>query len=418
MTNHPSKQSVQLALANFKAGSYITVEGKIESDYFFIIRSGKVRVVKNALTRGPSSNTRILEPGGFFGVVSAITEHPRMESSQALDNVSLIAVQKSQFGLIIQKNALLAMKIIRSFSMELRDFDKLLAAKTSQSKQDEDNPDNLYHSARYYHSKGNLKAAIYQYLQYIKLFPQRSYVEDAKKEISKIDQVEVEKCQPKTEFNRVYEDGEMLFSEGEPGHELFIIQSGKVKITKIVGNKEVLIAVLNPGDILGEMALLDNKVRVASAIAFGEATVTAVNRDNFNRIVVQNATLATRLITLLSERVWTIYKQLANLMLSDPVSRLYDTLLTQLMKKHVPIQSGASYTFPFGIEELCKMVGYDKEEGDQHIQKLLEDRSISVENNQITCNNIAEIKKAVDFAMRMQSRDDKLESRKRQQRYI
>ena len=49
----------------------------------------------------------------------------------------------------------------------------------------------------------------------------------------------------------------MIFSEHEPGEDLYIIQQGKVKITKIINNQEVLLAVLQPGDIFGEMALLE-----------------------------------------------------------------------------------------------------------------------------------------------------------------
>ena len=361
-----SNESVRLSLTKFKAGTYITIEGKTENDYFFIIRSGKVRLVNTTTNQEETAGgTRVLGPGDFFGVVGAITGHPCMESTQALENVELIAVKKNQFGFLIQKNAPFVMKIIRSFSVELREFDKLLAAKTQGSNQYEENPDNLYHSAQYYDSKNNLKAATYQYSQYVKIHPNRPHVADAQKRLNEIGDEQIQKYQAKTEFNRTYEDGEMLFSEGEAGHELFIIQSGKVKITKITADKEILIAVLNPGDILGEMALLDNKDRVASAISFGPSSVTAVNQDNFNRIVTQNITLATRLITILSERVWTIYKQLANLMISDPLSRLYDTLLTQLLKKYVPIKPRTSYTFPFGIEELKTMVGFDKEDDEK-----------------------------------------------------
>ena len=52
------------------------------------------------------------------------------------------------------------------------------------------------------------------------------------------------------------------------GYLFYIIQKGQVKITKVVNDNEVMLAVLNPGDIFGEMAILENKPGSASAVAF------------------------------------------------------------------------------------------------------------------------------------------------------
>ena len=83
------------------------------------------------------------------------------------------------------------------------------------------------------------------------------------------------------EFTRSYPKDTMVFSETMPGRQLYIIQQGQVKITKIMNNNEVLLAVLKPGDIFGEMSLLENKPRSASAISFEDSVLLAVNRENF-----------------------------------------------------------------------------------------------------------------------------------------
>ena len=59
----------------------------------------------------------------------------------------------------------------------------------------------------------------------------------------------------------------MIFSECQAGADMFIIQDGAVRITKVVDGQEVILAVLNKGDMFGEMSLLENKPRSASAIA-------------------------------------------------------------------------------------------------------------------------------------------------------
>ena len=99
------------------------------------------------------------------------------------------------------------------------------------------------------------------------------------------------------DFKRVYKDNTMICCEHEPGNELFIIQEGQIKITKVIQNKEVLLAVLKEGDIFGEMALIENKPRSASAIAFGTTKVMAVNKNNFEAMISNQPQLVARLIS-------------------------------------------------------------------------------------------------------------------------
>ena len=140
-------------------------------------------------------------------------------------------------------------------------------------------------------------------------------------------------------LNKYFEDGQMIFIEHEPGAELYILQSGKVKITKMVNNNEVLLAVLQPGDIFGEMALLENKPRSASASAYGQVATLAINKANFETMVQAQPQLAVKLINILSERIWTAYRQLANLLIEDNIGRMYDMLLTLVLKKKISMQA-------------------------------------------------------------------------------
>ena len=106
---------LQLNVINFTKDAYITIEGKASNDNFYIIRTGNVSVIKEALNENET-----LKPGDFFGVISAMSNHNYIENSMALTNVSLIVVRKDQFPLLIQKNNPIAMKIILSFSRKLK----------------------------------------------------------------------------------------------------------------------------------------------------------------------------------------------------------------------------------------------------------------------------------------------------------
>jgi len=393
---------LQLSFVNFKRDSYIIVEGKQNADRFFIIRSGKVRLFKEVEVVEEEGGN-ILGPGDFFGVVSTMSSHSQIETAQALTDCTLISVHRDQFGLLIEKNAPVAMKIIMGFSKRMRYLDEALTRLTLKNTAEAD-PSHLFRVAEYYARQSQYNQAYYSYYQYLKFCPSGQHASVAAERLGKIKPYSkaVYLDGSKEEFNRFYPKDTMVFSEGMPGSELYIIQKGSVKITKIVDNSEVLLAVLKPGDIFGEMAILENKMRSASAVAFEDAYLLAVNKANFERMVQTQPQIVTRLTTLLADRIWFIYKQLANTLISDPLGRMYDILLMQLEKGRVPLKNGASYTFDIGPKELIGLIGLPAGEGNLVIHKLLENPKIRLAENKIMVTDIGEIVNQTEYYRKMQ----------------
>ncbi len=393
---------LQLTFVNFKKDSYIIVEGKQNADRFFIIRAGKVRVFKE-LEVVEEEGGNISGPGDFFGVVSTMSSHSHIETAQAITDVTLISVQRDQYGLLIEKNTPVAMKIIMGFSRKMRFLDEALTRLTLKNTAEAD-PAHLFRVAEYYAKLSQFSQAYYSYHQYLKYCPNGQHAQVSRERMAKI------KAYSKAvyldgsteEFNRFYPKDTMVFSEGMPGSELYIIQKGSVKITKIVDNTEVLLAVLKSGDIFGEMALLDNKPRSASAIAYEDAYLLAVNKANFERMVQAQPQIVTRLTQLLAERIWFIYKQLANTLISDPLGRMYDALNMQIEKNRIPVRQGASYTFDFGPKELVNMVGLPIGEGNMVVQQVLSNKLFRIVDNKITVLDITEIIKQAEYYHKMQ----------------
>jgi CRP-like cAMP-binding protein len=393
---------LQLTIVKFKKGAYIIVEGKANADYFFIIRSGKVRVSKEVEVVAEEGGN-VLAPGDFFGVVSTMSSHSHIETAQALTDVDLISVHRDNYGLLIEKNTPVAMKIIEGFSRRMRYLDEALAQRTSKSTA-EPSADHLFSVAEYYAKQSQYNQAFYTYYQYVKYCPSGEHLATAKQRLEKIRPYAKAVYLDENDevFTRTYPKDTMVFCETMPGKELYIIQKGSVKITKIVNENEVLLAVLKPGDIFGEMALIENKPRSASAIAFEEATLLAVNKENFARMVKTQPQLIAKLTTLLAERIWFIYKQLANTLLTDKVGRMYDALLIQLEKNRVQIRSGEPYTFEFGTKELINMVGLPMSDGSRYIRELMANTKIKAVDNRIYTSDLAEIDKQAKYYRKMQ----------------
>jgi CRP-like cAMP-binding protein len=393
---------LQLSIVNFHRNSYIIVEGKQDAICFYIIRSGKVGVSKEVkIVEEEGGN--ILGPGDFFGVVSTMSSHSHIETAQALTDVSLIAVRRDQYDLLIEKNAPVAMKIIQGFSKRMRYLDEAVTRLTFKSTGTE-HPSHLFKVAEYYARQSQYNQAYYAYYRYLQYCPQGENVNIAKERMSKIHPyakaVYLEKNSK--DFSRFYPKNTMICSEAEPGDELYIIQKGAIRVSKIVDDKEVLLALLKPGDIFGEMALLENKPRSASGIAHEDLSVMVVNRANFQRMVQSQPQLITRLTQLLAERIWMVYRQLANTIMVNPLGRLYDRLWLELEKNRVQTSPGTPHTFDFGPKDLINMVGMSMDEGRAVLAKLFENKKIKAADNRIVTTDNDEIRKQAEYFKKME----------------
>ncbi len=76
-----------------------------------------------------------------------------------------------------------------------------------------------------------------------------------------------------------FQDGQIIFKDGDSGDWIYVIQSGQIEILKTVGGESVVIEVLKTGDVFGEMAYLARTPRSASARAVGETTLGVIDRS-------------------------------------------------------------------------------------------------------------------------------------------
>ena len=100
--------------------------------------------------------------------------------------------------------------------------------------------------------------------------------------------------------------GEVLFNQGDPGDELIIVEEGKVSIYVPDDDKSEdvqPIRIFGPGEMLGEMALIDQKPRSLSARAEGPSRILTLNGDDFRRLLAQNPEISVSVMAGLSDRI-------------------------------------------------------------------------------------------------------------------
>ena len=105
--------------------------------------------------------------------------------------------------------------------------------------------------------------------------------------------------------NKILADGAILFSEGDPGASFYIIKSGNIEIVKgdEKSGKPVRLAMRSSGDFFGEMSLLENSPRFATARAVGECEVIEFSRESFQRLIMQNPAIALDVLGVMSSRL-------------------------------------------------------------------------------------------------------------------
>ncbi|MDR0494696.1 MAG: cyclic nucleotide-binding domain-containing protein [Treponema sp.] len=383
---------LQPAAVKFTKGSLIIVEGKPSANRFYIIKNGQVQITREL--DSIIKDTNKAGPGEMFGVVSAMASRSYIESAVALTDVVLLAVDRS----LISNTIPVAVNIIRQFSQRLRKMNETYSRRLLKSAASED-PSHLFQIGKYYEKLNKYNQALYAYQQYLVYCPAANDISAVKEKVKRMQSHAsvVKPAYPPNTMIQAYPKDCLLFAEGESGQNLYIIQNGAVKITKIADNQEVILAVLKKGDIFGEMSMLEDKPRAATAEIYEDTTLMAVNRSNFTNLINEQPEMVIRLTTLMAERIWLRYRQLINTSITNSLGRLYDALLFQLEINRVDLTSYDSYHCNFGFKELVSIAGIPDEKVKELYDKVSTSNKIAVEDEKVRINCIIDTVKDAEY---------------------
>ena len=197
----------------------------------------------------------------------------------------------------------------------------------------------------------------------------------------------------------------MIFTEFEKANCFYVIKQGKVKITKIKHDKEMLLAVLDEGDIFGEMSILNDKPRNAAAVAEESTELMIIKKGSIGNLPPP---LFVRLLEVLSKRIWLVQQQIISFKLPTVTAKLYYMLIS-LLKQEINFSESEidkSYVFKFPLKELCSMIDYEYSESKkEEIIDFLKDKNFEFFVNSIKVRSIGELfdKNAYHFGRALMS---------------
>jgi CRP-like cAMP-binding protein len=202
-----------------------------------------------------------------------------------------------------------------------------------------------------------------------------------------------------TRFARTYSAGEIIFAEYEPGDSFYLIQSGRVKISKIVGDLEKTIDILQPPEIFGEMAILEGAPRSATAQAVDTVKVLEFNRANFEVLMMGNPQIALRLLKLFTKRIWDQKRRFMILTLDDPQAKVADVFL-MLAETGAAVsgaeQEGEKREFKVTIDDVAHWAGMSTAEVQTILGHFANQRRVELFPDRILVRNVSDFSRFVN----------------------
>ena len=181
-----------------------------------------------------------------------------------------------------------------------------------------------------------------------------------------------------------YDKDTIVVEENEMGETLYMILSGKVKVTNIgPDGKEVILSMLGPGEFFGEMSLLDREPRSANVVSQEKTEMMLLRRKEFLALLESNKEILSKLLGTLSSRLRHANAQIRSLALLDVLGRIARLLLDCAHKDGRKLRTGATVFRRPTHQEIASMVGTSRETVSRMIGDLSREGYIKISGKDI-----------------------------------
>jgi CRP-like cAMP-binding protein/CheY-like chemotaxis protein len=185
---------------------------------------------------------------------------------------------------------------------------------------------------------------------------------------------------------RHYRKKDKIFNEGELPLHIFHIKTGRVKIYRTnKEGRELIVALIGPGELFGYLALLQGRDYPESAVAMAETELSLIPNEDFYSLVFNDRDVAGHFLKLLSGDLLNTEEQLIDLAYNSVRKRVADALIH--LKSRYDKDEGERFTIAILRDDLANMVGTAKETVIRMLSDFKEEKLIEIKGSKITILN-------------------------------
>jgi CRP/FNR family transcriptional regulator, cyclic AMP receptor protein len=193
---------------------------------------------------------------------------------------------------------------------------------------------------------------------------------------------------------RTLKSGQVLFHQGDPGHALYLIRSGRVKIARLApSGQETILHLAGPGECLGEMALLDEAPRSASATALEPVEALMLSHEAFLRVLEEQPAVGRVVMSELVRRVRRLNEQVQDGFCLDLPGRIAKTLLALAEQHGQKTPQGIRIPLALTREEFAQLVGAARPTVSTELMRFRERGILTVDRTGITLHRMEPLRK-------------------------
>ncbi len=179
-----------------------------------------------------------------------------------------------------------------------------------------------------------------------------------------------------------------IFHAGDQGATMYIVLAGAVKIfVPAIDGREVVLAVHRSGDLLGEMSLLDDEPRSASATTIEETEMFSLRRADFLKVLNEHPEAQRAIIEVLVERLRATNQSIQDAYLLDVPGRLARRLLLISREHGVRTETGTELGLRVSQQELANMIGASRVAVNKQLQAWRQQNIVDVNRQRVTILN-------------------------------
>ena len=199
---------------------------------------------------------------------------------------------------------------------------------------------------------------------------------------------------------KAFKRGEMIYLPNDISDSLILVSSGRVKLYHITSDgKQALLALVDPGELFGELALFSTSQREEFAEAMEATTLILIPGVEIQKLMEEHPAVSVGVTKLMGLRMRRIERRLKSILFRSNRERLIHLLLELAEKYGRPTVDGVRLSIKLSHQDLASIIGSTRETVTVVLGELQNEKSISIEKRRITLPDIKQLADSIDVAV-------------------